>query len=71
MFLSGDPHADFDRWDRERERARDCHPKCVCCEEPILDDELFDFDGELVCCECKDGYINELFKKRTERYMED
>ena len=71
MFLSGDPHADFDAWDGEREKRLIICPKCSHCDEYIQDDELYDFDGELVCGYCVSDYIDEKFKKKTNGYMED
>jgi hypothetical protein len=69
MLLTGDPERDFDAWDRERERRLIIFPKCCCCEERILDDDLYDFDGDLVCFECVDNYIDENFKKNANRYI--
>ena len=59
----------YDAWEAH-ERAQNewlgrC-PVCVRCEEPIQEEELFDFDGELYCVSCAE----EEFKKRTEDYME-
>ena len=71
MFLSGDPHADFDAWDREREKMRECCPKCECCEEHIQEDELYNFEGVIVCCQCYLDYVDKTYKKNTDDYMED
>lgn len=71
MFYSDDPHADFDRWDRERERRLAKRPCCAKCRENIRDDELFNFDGDLVCPECVGEWLDEHYKKRTTDYIVD
>ena len=71
MFLSGDPHADFDAWDVEREKRLVVCPRCSQCDEHIQDEELYNFDGELVCRDCVGDYIDEKYKKRTNGYMEE
>ena len=68
--FTDDPVADFLRHDSEQEKARERCPKCSCCREHIQEDELYDFDGELVCPECVDEYINDNFKKRTSNYID-
>ena len=71
MYISDNPHVDFDRWDSACEKKRAKLPTCECCREPIQDEELFDFDDELVCSYCVSDYIDEKFKKKTNRYMEE
>ncbi len=71
MLLTGDPHADFDRWDRKREKYLSRLPICECCGEPIQDEELYDFDGDLVCEECVFDYVRENYRKNIENYTED
>lgn len=66
MCYSGDPIADFNRYDYERQKEIDSLPVCDICGEPIQDDYLFDLDGTLVCEEClKDNY-----RKPVEDYIE-
>lgn len=64
-YYSDSPERDFDAWDRKRERRSIIFPKCCCCEERIFDDNLYDFDGDLVCSECVLDYIDDNFKKKT------
>ena len=71
MIITDDPHADFDRWDYEQERALMRLPICSCCGERIQDDELYDFDGELVCEECLSVYLADNHKKKTSDYIEE
>ena len=72
MLLTGDPHADFDRWDRERENALKKLPICKRCGEHIQEEDLYDFDdGNLICEECVLEYINERYKRKTNYYTED
>ena len=71
MYRTDDPERDFDRWEAEREKKLIVLPVCAYCDEPIQDDELYDFDGELVCCDCVRDYIDEKFKKKTNGYMEE
>ena len=47
---------------QEREIAR--LPRCTECELPILDDECFEFNGDLICADC----LNENHRKQTEDY---
>ena len=71
MIITDDPHADFDRWDYERERALTRFPICSCCGERIQDDDLYDFDGELICEECLPVYLADNHKKKTSDYIEE
>lgn len=66
MYRTDDPIADHARWsaDQEREAAR--YPVCVYCGYPILEDKLFDFNGDTYHIECAE----EEFQKDTEDYME-
>ena len=56
----------FNRYEAERESAISHYPKCDYCDEPILDDYLFDFDGDLCCHAC----LEEHFMKCTEDYID-
>ena len=70
MFITGDPLADFDRYDAEQQSKLEECPECCCCCEHIQDEYLFDFDGDLVCDECLHDYVNEKYRKPTERYID-
>ena len=52
MFYSDNPVADFLRYDAECDREMDRLPRCCECEEPIQDEDLYDFDGDLICHYC-------------------
>ena len=56
MPFTDDPVADFNRHDREMQRAereqRESRPRCVYCKKPILDDECYEFDFGCVCDNC-------------------
>lgn len=66
MSWTGDPLADFDRYDAEQQRELDKLPKCSYCDEPIQDDCYFEINGECVCEEC----LNEHHKKLVEDYIQ-
>ena len=65
MFVTDDPHKDFDRHDAEQTAALEKMPVCCCCDEPIQDDYLCDIDGTIYCLECFD----ENFIKASEDYI--
>jgi hypothetical protein len=44
-------------------------PRCECCDEHIQDDELYDFDGTIVCPSCLVDYLNDNHKKQTVAYI--
>lgn len=48
----------------EQEKWLAKRPICVCCKEPIQEDELYDLDGKLYCETC----MNESFKRWSEDY---
>lgn len=52
MFLTDDPIADFDRYDREQARWLDSLPKCSICGEPIQQERAFEKNGFWICHEC-------------------
>ena len=67
MSWTGDPIADFNRYDAERQRAEDRLPVCCECGEPIQTDEYYEFDaGKYICPECLDAN----HKHYTEDYIE-
>lgn len=70
IFLSGDPHADFDAYDRHQQEQYDKLPKCQICNEPITDNHLYDFYGKVVCECCADSYIEDKFKREVVEYIE-
>ncbi len=67
MFIrTGDPLADFDRYEAEQQRALNKLPKCDYCGIRITDDYLYDIDGVIVCGKC----LKEHFRKPTDDYIE-
>ena len=50
-FRSGDPVADFRRWEREQQEWEDSLPRCEHCGEPI-DEFVWEIDGEILCDDC-------------------
>ncbi len=65
MFYTDDPHADFDRHDREQTESLKKLPVCEKCGQPIQSEELYDIEGFLYCEKCGDS----LFKRYTENYI--
>lgn len=59
------PVRDFDRWDRQREKALEQLPRCSECDKPIQDEYCYEINGELICPECMGT-----FRKHTEDFME-
>lgn len=70
-MVTGDAWADASAlYDREAEYEKRL-PICECCGNPIQDEDVYDFDGDLICEECLLDYVRENFRKKTEEYMED
>ena len=60
-----------DRREREQEKWLEARPVCDVCEEHIQEDELYNFEGVIVCCQCYLDYVDKTYKKNTDDYMED
>lgn len=69
MSITDDPIADFNRWDAEQQAALNRLPRCARCKNPIQDDTLYDFDGELVCHECIMEYLSDKYEQQTDEYI--
>ena len=67
MYYTDDPHADFDRHDREQAEWLEKLPVCCHCGEPIQSEDLFDIGGDLYCEECGKAE----FVHSTENYIEE
>lgn len=68
MSWTDDPCEDARRHQAEEDEWVENHlPRCAYCNEPITDERLIEFDGDLFCCEC----FSERHKKRTEDYIRD
>lgn len=66
-YPTADPIADFNRWERERQRELKKLPKCYECGEPIQDDVCYEINDELICPKClKDNH-----RKFTDYYIDE
>ena len=61
-----DPIADFLAHEAEQQRKLDKLPKCVICEEPIVDEYFYNIEGTYICERC----LNDEYRKNTDEYME-
>ena len=63
----------YERWERhdaEQEKRLQKRPVCSECGEHIQEEHLYDIDGELVCPECLQKYMDKHYREQTEKYME-
>lgn len=65
-YKTADPAADFARYEAEQQKALDRLPICSHCRERIMDDELYDIDGTLICKDCMNDFLNP-----TSNYIEE
>lgn len=65
MFITDDPHRDFDRWDAEQHAQLERLPQCDRCEEYIQDD-YYEIHGERLCKECMD----DIYKVSLDDYLD-
>lgn len=61
MYYTDDPVKDFERWDREQERALERLPVCECCGEHIQQEDAVRIGGDWYCDECIDGMREEIW----------
>ena len=66
MFVTDDPHKDFDRWDNEQTTALERLPVCSYCDNHIQDDFLYEINDAVICQEC----LNDNFRKSVDDYVE-
>lgn len=60
-------YTDLFRQHEEREQSEvDKLPKCDYCGEPIMDDYLYDINGDIICEAC----LHDNFRKDVEDYIE-
>ena len=64
IFMTDDPIADFDRYDREQQALEDKLPHCDICGEAI-DDHVYEIDGVIYCMSC----IEAKYKRDVEDYL--
>lgn len=65
-MYSDDPIRDLEERERRRQKWLDSLPVCCECNQPIQDDECYEFDGELICPEC----LVENHRKHTDNYID-
>lgn len=65
MAWTGDPLADFDRYDAQQQAELKKLPKCKYCEEPIQGEDYFEFEDKILCEDCLISY----HRKRVEDYV--
>lgn len=60
MGWTDDPHADYDRWEREQWQQEQnlILPTCAYCAE-TLEDYLYNINGELLCEKCMNEHYRE------------
>ena len=57
MFhYSDNPNRDFDRWEREQERALEDCIHCAECGEPIQGDYAYQYEDDFYCEECVEAH---------------
>lgn len=66
MPFTADPVYDAELYAQQQERRIMHYPVCACCGYQILDEELFDINGELYHASC----ASKEFKRHTEDYTE-
>ncbi len=62
---TNDPVADYERYSNDMESALEQLPECTFCGNHILDDYLYEIDGDYYCEEC----MKELFRKSVDDIM--
>jgi formylmethanofuran dehydrogenase subunit E len=55
ILPSGDPIADFDRYDTEQCRQEEKLPECSECGEKVHDDYFYEINDEVICSDCLDN----------------
>lgn len=66
MSWTGDPIADFRRYDSEQQSWLDKLPRCAECCNPIQTEKCFEYNDELICEDC----LKNNHEKWTEDYVE-
>ena len=56
-FRRGDPHDDFDRYDRQQSNQLAAMPECDICGHPIQDDYYYEINGDNVCPVCLENHF--------------
>ena len=53
---TGDPLADFNRREREKQMWLETLPECDKCGYPIQEDHYFEVEGTIICPHCMEAY---------------
>ena len=64
MYIA-DNYDRFAAHEAEQERLLDKLPRCCECDEPILDDYLYEINGEYICEHC----LKEYYRKSVDSVM--
>lgn len=62
MYITDNPIADFNRYDRGREREIRKLPRCTECDEHILDEYAYYINDEWICSKC----LNENYRREVD-----
>lgn len=60
----------YDLWSRHQSKIEEEQgklPKCCECDQPIEDDNCFEFDNQLICPRC----LNDNHKRSTYEFIEE
>lgn len=64
-MFTDDPVLDAERYSAEQDRQLERLPKCICCGNPIQQDDVICIDGKLYCDCC----LTEYFRKDIDEYV--
>ena len=70
MFMSGDPHEDYNRYDAKRSKDLEKFPKCEWCDEPITDDHFYNIEGCYVHTDCLKDFCDENYRVSIDNYID-
>lgn len=62
----------YDQWEaheRQQEKWLYSRPKCDRCLQAIQDEDCYEFDGNVICPDCVEKYIEENHKRNTEDFV--
>lgn len=66
MSYTDNPANDYARYDAAQKAQEDKLPRCAYCDEPIMTDECYEINDELICPDCLDRE----HRKWTDDYIE-
>jgi formylmethanofuran dehydrogenase subunit E len=62
----------YSQWEANewrQEKWLKLRPKCARCHKHIQDEDCYEFDGNLICPDCIEEYIDEHYKRKTEDFI--